>query len=187
MKALKARDPPLPAVAVSIVLVLTLKQQKNQNNNHTLGYEIDLSIYNSVYNFQYFMFTNGWRYHLLSQHAISMNKTFKSDLKFTLKDFWKIACELMRYLILLTIKVSKWGAIYLSIALIKYQRLVADIKHCLLTTREFSRSDTLPVKTLFIYFFTCTWLMKSLLVGGMDSFCHTIKWKITQVFSDAQL
>ena len=59
MKALKARDPPLPAVAVSIVLVLTLKQQKNQNNNHTLGYEIDLSIYNSVYNFQYFMFTNG--------------------------------------------------------------------------------------------------------------------------------
>ena len=42
MKALKARDPPLPAVAVSIVLVLTLKQQKNQNNYHTLGYEIDL-------------------------------------------------------------------------------------------------------------------------------------------------
>ena len=40
MKALKARDPPLPAVAVSIVLALTLKQQINQNNYHTLlGYE----------------------------------------------------------------------------------------------------------------------------------------------------
>ena len=29
MKALKARDPPLPAVAVSIVLALTLKQSKS--------------------------------------------------------------------------------------------------------------------------------------------------------------